>query len=127
MARDGWNGGFFDHLRKHSGRVTAPSRECKACGQSSCPCGQDEARKAVEAARGLALPKGTAYADKIAQQFTRAIPAGPTYEKWSINNLRACTDEILDMYRVGPRKDSPEAQATQLVSDLLKAAFNLLP
>ncbi len=127
MTRDGWNRNFFSHLREHSGRATAPTKTCQRCGQTSCPCGQDEAQKAVEAARALVMPKGTHYADKIARQFTRAIPAGPTYEKWSINNLRACADEIASMYRAGARANSPEAQATQNVVDLLKTAFNAFP
>jgi hypothetical protein len=127
MARDGWNRTFFEHLRNHSGRATAAPTSCRHCGQDACPCGQEEAQRAVAAVRALSLPRGTSYAEKVSAQVTRAIPAGPTYSRWPINNLRACVDDVVAIYRAGGRLDDPHAMAAQTASDLLTTAFNALP
>ena len=69
-------GGFYDHLRQSFGSTDpVPCRHCKATG--GCSCGQESAGLVFDAARELALPTGSAAADREAQDFRKALVAGP--------------------------------------------------
>lgn len=125
MNRFGRNGSFFDHLRRHSGRVTEGPAPCQHCGESGCPCGQEEAQAAVAEAKALPLPSGNRYADKLAGDFTKAIPAAGTFTRNSLYNLRAMVNELAAHHRLGSRR--AEMEEAERVAALVTKAIDALP
>lgn len=125
MNRFGRNGSFFDHLRRHSGRATDGPALCQHCGQSGCPCGQEDARAAVAEARALPLPSGNRYADKLAGDFSKAIPTVDTFTRNSLYNLRAMVNELAAHHRLGSRR--AETAEAERVAALVTKAINALP
>ena len=103
------------------GRAPEPCRHCEKLG---CPCGQDEAAKAVEMARALPMPSGTAYAEREARDFTRSIPTG-SLTRPGMLGLAMAAESLASHYRLGRR--TVEVEACLAVEQAARAAAAKMP
>ena len=119
MARYGEHRGFYDHLRQSFGSTDpVPCRHCKATG--GCSCGQESAGLVFDAARELALPTGSAAADREARDFRKALVAGP-YTRAQVLVLRSALTSLLSWHRLAPEA-SRDVAKVERVSSLILAS-----
>jgi hypothetical protein len=127
MARYGEHRGFYDHLRQSFGSTEPVScRHCKATG--GCSCGQESAGLVFDAARELALPTGSAAADREARDFRKALVVSP-YNRAQIQVLRSALESLLSWHKLTPEHARDVAKIERVTSLILasRAAESDLP
>ena len=97
---------------------------CRHCGKLGCPCGQDEATKAVEMARALPRPSGTAYAEREARDFARSIPSGPLTRAGMLS-LAMAAERLAAHYALC--RSTVEAEACRAAEQAARAAAAKMP
>ena len=113
-------------LGAHMAAATAgrAPETCRHCQKLGCPCGQGEAAKAVEMARALPMPSGTAHAEREARDFTRSIPAGPLTRS-GLLGLAMAAESLASHYRLG--RCTVEVEACLAVEQAARAAATKMP
>jgi hypothetical protein len=91
---------LFEHMRRVSSSEPTP---CHHCGAVGCPCGQAEAREAVELATLLPRPSGSHLADVASEDMRRSIPLGPTWTLAQIEGLARGAEKMASYWRLALR------------------------
>jgi hypothetical protein len=127
MRRYGQHRGFFEHLRQSfEPAAPEPCRHCQTAG--GCPCGQESAGLVFDAARELALPTGSAAADREARDFRKALVVSP-YNRAQIQVLRSALESLLSWHKLTPEHARDVAKIERVTSLILasRAAESDLP
>lgn len=104
-----------------AGRAPEPCRHCQKFG---CSCGQEDASKAVEMARALPMPTGTANAEREAHDFTRSIPSVPL-TRAALQGLAMAAGNLAAHHALGRR--TVDVEACRAVEQAARAAAAKMP
>jgi hypothetical protein len=97
---------------------------CRHCHGAGCGCGQAEARQAVDAAKLLPLPEGSAVAEEEARALRAVLPSGPL-TRARMQSLALGAENLGRFWALG--RNTAEVAACAKVARLAFAAADRMP